>query len=70
MLDAGGRKNTVTNTTRQSKIYDKNLDQNPANHQPLSPLSYLPRAALVYPDKTAVIDGKSFDFKIDVTQEE
>ena len=59
MLDAGGRKNTVTNTTRQSKIYDKNLDQNPANHQPLSPLSYLPRAALVYPDKTAVIDGKT-----------
>ena len=45
-------------TTRQPNIYDWDLDQNPANHQPLTPLNFLPRAASVYPDKIAVIDGK------------
>lgn len=33
------------------------LDQNPANFEPLSPLSFLPRAAAVYPDRTAWIHG-------------
>ena len=38
-------------------IYDKDLDKNPANYQPLSPLSFLERAAQVYPDHTAIIHG-------------
>lgn len=38
--------------------YDTNLDQNPANHQPLTPLTLLERAARVYPAHTAVIHGK------------
>jgi len=37
--------------------YDTGLDRNPANFQPLSPLSFLARAAAVYPDQTAVIHG-------------
>ncbi|HZA00749.1 MAG TPA: acyl-CoA synthetase [Hyphomicrobiaceae bacterium] len=37
--------------------YDINLDKNPANYQPLTPLTLLERAALVYPDHTAVIHG-------------
>jgi fatty-acyl-CoA synthase len=37
--------------------YDQNLDKNPANHQPLTPLTFLERAAAVYPDHTAVIHG-------------
>src|SRR5262249_9345792 len=38
--------------------YDTDLDRNPANFQPLTPLSLLSRAAAVYPDHTAIIHGK------------
>ncbi|MEP7452227.1 acyl-CoA synthetase [Phyllobacterium sp. SB3] len=38
-------------------IFEQNLDRNPANHQPLTPLSYLERAARVYPSRTAIIHG-------------
>src|SRR6202142_4740617 len=38
--------------------YDPDLDRNPANYQPLTPLSYLERAAAVFPDHTAIIHGK------------
>ena len=37
--------------------YDADLDRNPANFQPLTPLSFLERAAAVFPDHTAVIHG-------------
>jgi fatty-acyl-CoA synthase len=37
--------------------YDIDLDRNPANFQPLTPLSFLERAALVFPDHTAIIHG-------------
>jgi len=40
-----------------SSIYDRDLDKNAANHVPLSPLSFLKRAATVYPNKTAVVHG-------------
>jgi len=38
-------------------IYESDLAQNAANSVPLSPVSFLCRAATVYPDKTAVIHG-------------
>jgi len=38
--------------------YDTDLDRNPANHQPLTPLGFLERAASVFPDRTAIIHGK------------
>ncbi len=38
-------------------IFEQDLDRNPANHQPLTPLSYLERAARVYPSRTAIIHG-------------
>src|SRR6201993_2683537 len=38
--------------------YDTDLGRNPANFQPLTPLSLLDRAAAVYPDHTAIIHGK------------
>jgi len=41
-----------------SSIYRQHLDANRANHTALTPLSFLARAAAVYPDKTAVIHGK------------
>ena len=37
--------------------YDTDLDRNPANFQPLTPLGFLERAARVFPDHTAVIHG-------------
>ena len=37
--------------------YDIDLDRNPANYQPLTPLGFLERAAAVFPDHTAIIHG-------------
>lgn len=37
--------------------FDQDLDKNPANYQPLTPLRLLDRAADVFPDRTAVIHG-------------
>src|SRR5919206_1307842 len=37
--------------------YDVDLDRNPANFQPLTPLTFLERAAAVYPKHTAIIHG-------------
>lgn len=37
--------------------YRQGLDRNPANFEPLSPLSFLPRAARVYPHHTAIVHG-------------
>src|SRR3954453_14020715 len=38
--------------------YDVDLDRDPANFQPLTPLTFLQRAAAVFPDQTAVIHGR------------
>jgi fatty-acyl-CoA synthase len=38
-------------------IYEEGLGQNPANHQSLTPLSFLARAAKVWPDRVAVVHG-------------
>ena len=38
--------------------YDTGLDKNPANFVSLSPLSFIERAAMVYPDRLAVIHGR------------
>jgi fatty-acyl-CoA synthase len=37
--------------------YDTDLDKNPANYQPLTPISFLERAAAVFPDHVAIIHG-------------
>ncbi|MFL5213713.1 MAG: acyl-CoA synthetase [Microvirga sp.] len=37
--------------------YDRDLDKNPANFQPLTPLTFLERSAAVFPDRTAIIHG-------------
>jgi fatty-acyl-CoA synthase len=37
--------------------YDIDLDRNPANFQPLTPLGFLERAASVFPGRTAIIHG-------------
>ncbi len=37
--------------------YNEGLDRCPANHQPLTPLGFLERAASVFPDHTAIVHG-------------
>ncbi|MBV8792286.1 MAG: acyl-CoA synthetase [Pseudolabrys sp.] len=37
--------------------YDTDLDRNPANFQPLTPLQFLERSAAVFPDHAAIIHG-------------
>ncbi len=38
-------------------IYDEDLDRTEANYQPLTPLNFLARAALAYPDHVAIVHG-------------
>ncbi|TSD83375.1 acyl-CoA synthetase [Mycobacterium sp. KBS0706] len=38
--------------------YDTDLDRNPANHVPLTPISFLCRTALAHPDRIAVVYGE------------
>ena len=40
-------------------IYDENLPKVAANYQALTPLTYLERAAAVFPDQIAIVHGKS-----------
>ncbi|MEM6902990.1 MAG: acyl-CoA synthetase [Pseudomonadota bacterium] len=48
----------VTKADRDVDHYDApHLATNPANYQALSPLSFLPRTASIYPDRLSVIDG-------------
>jgi fatty-acyl-CoA synthase len=39
--------------------YEAGLERNAANHQPLTPLSFLERAASVFPGRTAVVHGNT-----------
>jgi fatty-acyl-CoA synthase len=38
-------------------IFDRDLDRNSANFQPLTPLTFLERAAAVFPDHIAIVHG-------------
>ena len=39
--------------------YETDLDKTAANYQPLTPLTFLARSAAVYPERTAIIHGRS-----------
>ncbi len=40
-----------------TSIYDQDLPQTPANHAPMSPLSFIERTAEVYPTRLAIVYG-------------
>src|SRR6056297_1045691 len=44
-------------STMGSNPYKTGLDRTPANYQPLTPLTFLERAASVFPDHTAILHG-------------
>lgn len=41
-----------------ANMYNTDLDKNPANYQPLTPLTFLDRAANTFPNHTAIVHGK------------
>jgi fatty-acyl-CoA synthase len=43
----------------RGNFYETDLERNPANFQPLTPLSFLERAASVFPDRPAIVHGKT-----------
>jgi len=42
-----------------ASIYDTGLDRNAANHQPLTPITFLERAAKVFPSQLAIVHGNT-----------
>ena len=46
----------------QPSIFDRDLDRNAANSAALSPLSFLKRAAAVYPNKPAVVHDRVYSY--------
>jgi fatty-acyl-CoA synthase len=47
------------NGRRKTGLFERDLAAGPANYVPLSPISFLARAAAIYPRKTAVIHGET-----------
>jgi len=45
-------------TSKAGNAYEQDLDRNAANYQPLTPLTFLERAAMVWPARTAIIHGR------------
>ena len=43
---------------RKDNPFSRDLDRNPANFAPLTPLSFIERAAAVYPGRLAVVHGR------------
>jgi fatty-acyl-CoA synthase len=41
----------------KSNAYEQDLDKNPANYAPLTPLSFIERSAYTYPNRLAVVHG-------------
>lgn len=44
-------------TDTKVSIFDQDLPQTPANHAPISPLSFIERTAEVYPQRLAIVHG-------------
>jgi fatty-acyl-CoA synthase len=42
----------------KTSVFDRDLARTPANHAPLTPLSFLERAASVYPQRVSVVHGR------------
>ena len=49
--------NAPTHAQLLDHVYERDLERNPANYQPLSPLTFLKRAAAIYLERTAVVHG-------------
>jgi len=45
------------NHSARATIYDHGLERNQANYAPMTPIAFLRRAALVYPERLAIVHG-------------
>ena len=52
------KKTRLKIATKRSRPYEEGLERGSANYQPLTPLSFLERAASVFPQHTAIIHGQ------------
>ncbi len=43
---------------QKANIFSRDLEKNPANHAPLTPLAFIERTAAVYPQRLAVVHGR------------
>jgi fatty-acyl-CoA synthase len=43
---------------QKANIFSRDLEKTPANHAPLTPVSFIERAAYVYPQRLAVVHGR------------
>jgi len=57
LVRSSGAQTSRTPRSRQAHQYERDLGKTPANYVPLSPLSFLPRAAHVFPRQLAVVHG-------------
>lgn len=51
------KKDSLNGVMNKMNIYNENLDKNPANYQPLTPITLLERAASTFPNHVAIIHG-------------
>src|SRR5881397_1725121 len=57
-MDRGARLGrSAMSSADKANSYERDLDKNPANYAPLTPLGFIERAAHVYPGHLAVIHG-------------
>src|SRR3989475_1090603 len=57
-MDRGARLGrSAMSSADKANPYERDLDKNPANYAPLTPLGFIERAAHVYPGHLAVIHG-------------
>jgi len=56
-MNRGARLGSAMSSADKANPYELDLDKNPANYAPLTPLGFIERTAYVYPSRTAVIHG-------------
>src|SRR5436309_4724839 len=56
-MNRGARLGSAMSSADKANPYELDLDKNPANYAPLTPLGFIERAAYVYPARLAVIHG-------------
>src|SRR5439155_12001557 len=56
-MNRGARLGSAMSSADKANPYELDLDKNPANYAPLTPLGFIERAATVYPAHLAVIHG-------------
>src|SRR5436309_10340657 len=57
-MNRGERLGSSMSSADKANPYDTDLDKNPANYAPLTPLGFIERSAATYPNRLAVVHGR------------